>query len=92
MRNLKPGMKPPVLSAYDIVVINAGYREPEVAGKRGYVVGLAESDQIGVFVYDVARVWCLHPDDVVATGERDGSAQARRGAPLRVGRSGDVLD
>ena len=74
-----------VLKAFDIVRIKADYEDAEVRGKTGYVIGLVEAEQIGVFVYDVERVWCLHPSDVTATGQYDrAAAEATPAAPIRV--------
>ena len=81
-----------MLQPYDIVVINADYEDADVAGKRGHVIGMVEGDDIGVFVYDVERVWCMKASDVTATGARDTEAEHGRGSAIRVSASGDVLD
>ncbi|MCB1485538.1 MAG: immunity protein 31 [Hyphomicrobiaceae bacterium] len=83
-----------MLRTYDIVVISPDCVDDEVAGQRGYVIGLVEKDQIGVFVYAAERVWCLHPDEVTATGTRDeeAAAHAGSGGVIRVSATGDVLD
>ena len=60
-----------MLRTYDIVTVNASFEDEEIRGRRGYVIGEVQADQIGVFVYDIERVWCLHPNDVTATGEID---------------------
>lgn len=81
-----------MLAPYDIVIINSEYADPEVAGKRGHVIGMVEGDDIGVFVYDVQRVWCLKTTDVTPVGERDVVAERERGSPLRVSAKGELLD
>lgn len=81
------------LSPYDIVVINSDFEDAEVSGKRGHVIGEVTESQIAVFVYDVERVWCLHPDDVRTTGERDHDAEENRGrTPIRVNIRGEIVD
>jgi hypothetical protein len=80
-----------MLKPYDVVVINSDYEDAEVAGKRGTIIGLVESDQIGVFVYDENRVWCLHPRDVAVTGERDTHTEPSLGTAIRVNSKGEVL-
>ena len=81
-----------MLSEYDIVIINADYEDGEVAGMRGHIIGMVECDAIGVFVYDLERVWCMTAADVTPTGERDAQAAQSRGAPIRVSVRGEVLD
>ena len=81
-----------MLQPYDIVVINADYEDAEVAGKRGHVIGMVEGDDIGVFVYDVQRVWCMKITDVTPTGERDELTANERGPSIRVSVKGEVLD
>ena len=56
------------MSEYDIVTINSDFADRDAAGKRGHIIGLVEGDDIGVFVYDVARVWCMKAQDVTPTG------------------------
>jgi hypothetical protein len=81
-----------MLKPFDIVVIAADFDDAEVRNKRGYVIGQVTPDQIGVFVYDEARVWCLHPRDVSATGEIDiAERDAPRAALIRVSSKGEVL-
>lgn len=80
------------LSPFDVVVITSDFEDAEVRCKRGYVIGKVTDTQIGVFVYDLERVWCLHPRDVKATGERDLDAQENRGAPIRVNEHGEIVD
>lgn len=63
-----------MLAPFDIVIIKSEYADREVAGRRGYVIGMVEGDDIGVFVYDVERVWCLKMADVTPAGERDVAA------------------
>lgn len=85
-----------MLRTYDIVRFRGDFEDAEVAGKRGHVIGAVEADQIAVFVYDVERVWCCHPRDVVVTGERDhraeAEAEAARSLRIRVNQKGEVLD
>lgn len=80
------------LSPFDVVVITSDFEDVEVRGKRGYVIGEVTEIQIGVFVYDLERVWCLNPRDVEATGERDRDAQENRGASIRVNEHGEIID
>lgn len=80
------------LSPFDVVVITSDFEDAEVRGKRGYVVGEVTEIQIGVFVYDAERVWCLDPRDVKATGERERDAQENRGASIRVNEHGEIID
>lgn len=79
------------LSTFDIVVIASDFEDEEVRGKRGYLIGEVTQTQIAVFVYDLERVWCLHPDDVRATGERDIEAQNHRGPVIRVNSHGEIV-
>lgn len=80
------------LSPYDIVVIAANFEDEEVRGKRGYIISDVTDEQVGIFVYDLERVWCLSPSDVKATGEQDNDARFNKGAPIRVSRHGDIID
>jgi len=80
------------LSPYDVVVIAPDFEDAEVCGKRGHIIGEVTPEQIGVFVYDLERVWCLHPDDVRMTGERDIAARDHRGSPIRVNTYGEIVD
>jgi len=81
-----------VLRTYDIVTVNASFEDEEIRGRRGYVIGEVQADQIGVFVYDIERVWCLHPNDVTATGEIDIEARDKpRGAAIRVNSKGEIV-
>ncbi|MGL4397952.1 MAG: hypothetical protein ACRCS9_15545 [Hyphomicrobium sp.] len=81
------------MQPFDVIVINAGYEDAAVRGKRGYIIGLVEADQIGVYVYEVAGVWCLHPRDVTPTGTRDEAAamDRRNSASIRVNGKGEVI-
>lgn len=80
------------LSPFDVVVITSDFEDAEVRGKRGYVIGEVTEIQIGVFVYDLERVWCLNPRDVKATGERDRDAEQTRGSPIRVNQHGEIVE
>lgn len=80
-----------MLRPYDVVVINGNVSDEEIRGRRGYIVGQVTDDQIGVFVYDHERVWCLHPSCVNASGERDDNARMNRGAPIRVNQKGEIV-
>jgi hypothetical protein len=79
------------LSPYDVVVIASDFEDEEVRGKRGHILGEVTPTQIAVFVYDLERVWCLHPDDVRKTGERDIEAQEDRGPVIRVNQHGEIV-
>ena len=81
-----------MLRPFDIVTIAANIGDAEIRGRRGYVIGEVTSDQCGVFVYGIERVWCLTPRDVVPTGDRDEAACNERAPPIRVSRFGEVLD
>ncbi|MEQ1651698.1 MAG: hypothetical protein ABL897_04345 [Hyphomicrobium sp.] len=81
-----------MLKPFDIVVINSGYEDAEVRGARGHIIGEVCSDQIGVFVYGIERVWCLHPREVTATGDVDVAARDEpRGPSIRVNSKGEVI-
>ena len=80
-----------MLRTYDIVVINADVEDEEIRGQQGYIISEVTTDQIGVFIYDLERVWCLHPSDVKATGENDDAACRNRGSPIRVNSKGEII-
>jgi hypothetical protein len=81
-----------VLRPYDIVIVNSGCEDDEIRGRLGYVIGEVQAVQIGVFVYDIERVWCLHPGDVTATGEIDSEARdGPRGPAIRVNSKGEIV-
>ncbi|PPC86669.1 MAG: hypothetical protein CTY31_13085 [Hyphomicrobium sp.] len=82
-----------MLREFDIVVIATDFEDAEVRGKRGHIIGQVCTDDIGVFVYDIERVWCMSPRDVTPTGERDDEAErARQGAPvIRVNSKGEIV-
>lgn len=81
-----------MLAAFEIVVVRDDYGDADARGARGYIIGAVTSDQIGVYLYDQQRVWCLHPDDVIPTGVIDTIARDEpKGAPLRVSSNGEVL-
>ena len=81
-----------MLQPYDIVTIKDDSLCTEIRGCRGYVISAVESDaDIGVFIYELERVWCVAQGDVVATGARDEAARDNRGSPIRVSATGEVL-
>jgi len=80
-----------VLRTYDIIVVNEDVEDEEIRGQRGYVISEVTADQIGVFVYDLERVRCLHPFDVKATGAIDHAAHYNRGSPIRVNSKGEII-
>jgi len=80
-----------MLKTYDIVVVSPVFEDVEVAGKRGYVISDVTPDQVGVFIYEPERVWCLHPDDVSATGEVDSEARDAPRVTIRVSSRGDIV-
>ena len=81
-----------MLKPFDIVVINSDYEDAEVRSTRGHIIGEVTRDQIGVFVYNLERVWCMHPRDVTATGEIDVAARDEpRGPAIRVNSKGEVI-
>lgn len=82
------------LRTYDIVTINTRFDDVDidVSGKRGYVIGAVEGDDIAVFVYDLERVWCMTAQDVTPTGEIDTEARdAPRGPSIRVNSKGEIV-
>ncbi|MBA2127537.1 hypothetical protein DLM45_15090 [Hyphomicrobium methylovorum] len=79
------------LEPYDVVIIAPDFEDVEVRGKLGHVIGEVTEDGIAVFVYDLQRVWCLHPSDVTATGGRDVDAETNRGSPIRVNSQGEII-
>ena len=82
------------LSTYDIVTIKTRFDDvdEDVSGKRGYVIGAVEGDDIAVFIYDIERVWCMTAHDVTPTGEIDVEARdAPRGASIRVNTKGEIV-
>lgn len=81
-----------MLREYDVVIVSDEAPDAEIRGERGHIIGAVTTDMCGVFVYKYQQVWCLSPSDVVATGERDGSAERDRGQAIRVSRHGEVLD
>lgn len=80
-----------MLRPYDIVVVNQDVDDEDIRGLEGYVIGEVSSEQIGIFVYERERVWCLHPSCVRATGASDEAARRDRGAPLRVNSKGEII-
>lgn len=81
------------LRTYDIVTIKTAFDDiDEVRGKRGYVIGAVEGDDIAVFIYDLERVWCMTAHDVTPTGEIDVEARdASRGPSIRVNSKGEIV-
>lgn len=82
------------LSTYDIVTIKTAFddADEDVCGKRGYVIGAVEGDDIAVFIYDLERVWCMTAQDVTPTGEIDTEARdAPRGPSIRVNSKGEIV-
>lgn len=82
------------LNTYDIVTINTVFddEDVDVSGKRGYVIGAVEGDDIAVFIYDLERVWCMTAQDVTSTGEIDVEARdAPRGRSIRVNSKGEIV-
>ncbi|AGK57547.1 hypothetical protein HYPDE_29358 [Hyphomicrobium denitrificans 1NES1] len=80
------------LLPFDVVVIASDFEDEDVRGKRGHIIGEVTPTEVGVFVYDLERVWCLHPNDVRTTGGRDIEAQNYRGPVIRVNRHGEIVD
>ncbi len=80
-----------MLKPYDIVVVSPAFKDAQIAGKRGYVISDVTPDQVGVFMYDDERVWCLHPRDVSATGEIDTHARDAPRVTIRVSSKGEIL-
>lgn len=66
--------------------------DAEIRGRAGHVVGLSDPEQVAVFIDGLERVWCVHPDHVVATGgflpETERPDPNRR---IRVSAKGDIL-
>lgn len=81
-----------MLTQYDIVTIRPDYPDADVSGRRGYVIGRVEGEDLAVFVYDLERVWCLVRSDVTPEGTRDLAAERDRGTPIRVSVRGEILD
>lgn len=79
------------LATFDVVVIAPDFEDEEVRGKRGYLIGEVTPTGLAVFVYDLERVWCLHPNDVRRTGERDIEAESYRGPVIRVNSRGEIV-
>ena len=82
------------LRPYDIVTIDTVFDDGDidVSGKRGYVIGAVEGDDIAVFIYDLERVWCMTAQDVTPTGEIDVDARdAPRGPSIRVNTKGEIV-
>jgi hypothetical protein len=82
-----------VLRTYDIVTVKETFDDAEIRGKRGYIIGKVEGKEIAVFIYDIERVWCLHADDVIATGEYDYEAEDDRAhaIAIRVDSKGEII-
>jgi hypothetical protein len=81
-----------MLQPFDIVTISEDFEDPEVRGKRAFIMGEVTPDQCGVFVYDLERVWCLEPRFVTATGTREDPANYWTSPSIRVSTHGEVLD
>ena len=82
------------LRTYDIVTINTAFDDvdEDVRGKRGYIIGAVDGDDIAVFIYDLERVWCMTAHDVTPTGEIDIEARdAPRGPSIRVNARGEIV-
>lgn len=81
-----------MLRTYDIVTVNTDFEDEEIRGKRGYIIGQVSGDDIGVFVYDIERVWCLVANDVTPTGEIDVEARDALCLPsIRVNSKGEIV-
>lgn len=83
------------LRTYDIVTITTRFDDTDVdvCGKRGYIIGAVEGDDIAVFIYDLERVWCMTAHDVTPTGEIDIEARdAPRPAAIRVNSKGEIVE
>jgi hypothetical protein len=76
---------------FDIVTVADNVADPEIRGKKGYIIGEVTSEQCAVFIYAFERVWCLSPHEVMLTGETDVAARDYRGPRLRVNLKGEVL-
>ncbi len=57
-----------MLKTFDIVTVKPDAADADIRKLRGHIVSAIEPDQIGVFIYGLERVFCVHPDDVIATG------------------------
>jgi hypothetical protein len=80
-----------MLRPWDIVTIGQGVEDAEIRGLRGHICSAVEADQIGVFIDDLERVWCLHPRDVIPTGETLPEAGRPGGHSIRVNQKGEVV-
>ncbi|MFZ4605323.1 MAG: hypothetical protein ACOYM5_03615 [Caulobacter sp.] len=80
-----------MLRPWDIVTVGPDVEDAEIRGLRGHICSAVEADQIGVFIDDLERVWCLHPRDVIATGEMLPEAERPGGRSIRVNQKGEVV-
>lgn len=83
------------LRTYDIVTITTSFDDADVdvRGKRGYVIGAVDGDDIAVFIYDLEQVWCMTAHDVTPTGDIDTEARdAPRAQSIRVNSKGEIVD
>lgn len=80
-----------MLATWDIVVISQDDPDEEIRGRRGHICSQVDPDQVGVFIHDLERVWCVHPDHVIATGEQLPQAERPGGLSIRVNQKGEVV-
>lgn len=81
-----------MLSTWDIVVVSDQAPDVEIRGLRGHICSAVDPDQVGVFLDEPERVWCLHPDDVIPTGETLPLEDRPGGAAIRVNQRGEIVD
>jgi Immunity protein 31 len=66
-------------------------RKKEIDGRLGYIAGITESPNddghfgYGIFIYDLARVWCCDERELESTGEMD--IISARNAENKIGRA-----
>jgi len=84
--------RPAPFEPYALVHILDTDPDPGIHGRTGHVVGLSDPKQVAVFIDGLERVWCVHPDHVMATGgflpETERPDPNRR---IRVSAKGDIL-
>lgn len=79
------------LRTWDIVTVSPDFEEPEIRGLRGHICSRVDPDEVGVLIHDLERVWCLHPRDVIATGEQLPESERPGGRSIRVNQKGEIV-
>ncbi|MDO1558253.1 hypothetical protein Q0812_02255 [Brevundimonas sp. 2R-24] len=60
--------RPAPFPPFALVRIDETDPETSIRGLSGHVAGLSDPEQVAVFIDQLERVWCVHPDHLIATG------------------------